>query len=249
MSVPLVLCYHGVSDSWPSGLSVGPRQLEQQLRSLLRRGYRPADADRAVAGRGRLIHVTFDDAYRSVAAALPVLELLGVPATVFACASFADDGREPDVRELAYEVRSYPGELLTMDWDRLRDLAERGVEIGSHTFTHARLPDVPDGQLDAELRDSRERIADELRRPCRFLSYPYGEQDARVRAAAERAGYDAAFALPGKRTFADRYAIPRVGVYRADRGVRFLVKTSLNGRLVLRHERATFVWRPPVEEP
>ena len=84
MGRPLVLCYHAVSDEWDHLLAVRPRAFERQLTSLLRRGYRPVGASEALAGQGRLLHVTFDDAYRNIAAALEILERLGVPATVFA---------------------------------------------------------------------------------------------------------------------------------------------------------------------
>src|SRR5439155_16875106 len=48
MTTPLVLCYHGISDSWPNAMAVGPAQLERQLLLLLHRGYTPATFTRAV---------------------------------------------------------------------------------------------------------------------------------------------------------------------------------------------------------
>jgi len=171
-------------------------------------------AAEAVSRTASSFHVTFDDAFRSVARALPLLEGLGVPATVFACSGYADDGRPLEVPELAEDIRSYPDALATMGWDSLRDLAGRGLEIGSHTVSHPHLPRLDDAELRRELEESRARIADELRRPCRFLAYPFGDDDARVRAAAEAAGYEAAFALPGPDDRIDRFAVPRVGVYR-----------------------------------
>jgi peptidoglycan/xylan/chitin deacetylase (PgdA/CDA1 family) len=154
---PLVLCYHAVSDSWAHLLAVTPRAFERQIRSIRFRGYRPVTAAEAVSG-GRVFHVTFDDAYKSVMNAVPTLERLGVPATVFACASFADDGRPLAVPELAAEADVRPDALATMDWERLRDLADRNVEIGSHTLTHPHLTQLSDAELDRELRESRERI-------------------------------------------------------------------------------------------
>jgi len=207
---PLVLCYHAVSDRWDDALAVTPARFERQLR-VLRAGRRPGTAAEAVAGR-RVLHVTFDDAYASVAAVLPVLERLGLRATVFACSGYGD-GRPLEVPELA-GARFDADAMRTLTWDELRAVAERGVEIGSHTVTHAHLARLDDGGLERELRESKERLEDELRRPVPHLAYPYGEQDARVRAAARRAGYDAAFGLPG--VAGDRFAVPRVGVYRRD---------------------------------
>jgi peptidoglycan/xylan/chitin deacetylase (PgdA/CDA1 family) len=231
---PLVLCYHAVSDSWPDRLAVGPGMLERQLRSLLRRRYRPASVFSVVGGSGKLLHVTFDDAYRSVANALPVLERLRVPATIFACPGFADDGRALDVPELAMEAAKYPDELATMNWDQLESLVERGVEVGSHTVTHAHLTHLSDAELTRELRESRERLEARLARPCRYLAYPYGEEDARVRASARAAGYAAAFGLPGNEEPVDCYSVPRVGVWRTDNVVRFTVKTMTAGRRLAR---------------
>ncbi len=119
-----------------------------------------------------------------------------------------------------------PDEFATLRWDDLRELAERGVEIGSHTISHPHLPRLGDAELTRELGESRARIEDELGSPCRYLAYPYGEQDARVRAAARRAGYDAAFAVPGRRSPVDPWALPRVDLYWRDRGLRARIKLS-----------------------
>ena len=227
---PLVLCYHAISTTWPHALAVAPEAFGAHLRFALARGYRPATAAEILSGRGRRVHVTFDDAYRTVARVLPLLERLGVPATVFACTGYAAGGRPLDVRELADEVRSYPDDLATMDWNELRSLGERGVEVGSHTVTHPHLTALADAELDRELRESREQLADELGRPCRFLAYPYGDDDDRVHAAARRAGYDAAFALPGRVRPINLHALPRVGVYRRDSVVRLSLKTSALAR-------------------
>jgi peptidoglycan/xylan/chitin deacetylase (PgdA/CDA1 family) len=228
---PLVLCYHAVSSSWPHALAVTAPALERQLRSLLARRYRPVGAADAIAGHGRLLHVTFDDAFRSVAAVLPMLERLRVRVTVFACPQYADEGLPLAVPELVGEVAEYPGDLATMDWEALRALAERGVEIGSHTLTHPHLTEVSASELQCELRDSRDRLEAELGRRCRFLAYPYGEHDARTRAAVRAAGYEAAFALPGDPMGADRFALPRVGVFRRDGLVRLTIQTAVPIRL------------------
>src|SRR5712692_9710509 len=111
---PLVLCYHAVSDGWPHRLSVPLADLERQLGSLLAHGYRPASAHDVFAGRGKLLHVTFDDAFVSVRNALPALERLGVRATVFVCSGFAAGGRPLRIPELAGEADERPDELRTM---------------------------------------------------------------------------------------------------------------------------------------
>ena len=223
---PLVLCYHSVSDGWEHALAVTPPAFERQLRSLLRRGYRPLAADGLRAGGRRGLHVTFDDAYRSVLAAVPTLHRLGLFATVFVSTGFAETGRPLDVPELAAEAAAHPDELATMTWDEVRAISGDGVEIGSHTVSHAHLTRLSDSELDAELRDSRRRVEDELGRPCRFFAFPYGEHDERVQGAVRRAGYEAAFALSAGADRDNVHALPRTDLYRRDTLLRATLKTS-----------------------
>lgn len=223
---PLVLCYHSVSDDWAHQLAVTRRSFERQLTSILRRGFSPIPAESLLDGARRAVHVTFDDAFREVLDIVPFLEKHGMHATVFAVTSFADSGRPFDVPELTEQAAANPQQLATMTWSDLGELAARGFEIGSHTATHPHLTTLTDGELDRELADSRVRIEDELKHPCRFLAYPYGEHDARVQAAAQRAGYQAAFALWAGADRANRYALPRIDLYRRDSIVRATLKTS-----------------------
>src|SRR5215210_3808504 len=92
----LILCYHAVSRTWPADLSVTPEQLERQLGRLVARGYRGATFTEALARpvRGKVLAVTFDDAYRSVLErAFPILSDLRLPATVFVPTDFAGTER------------------------------------------------------------------------------------------------------------------------------------------------------------
>lgn len=223
----LVLCYHSVSDEWEHPLAVSPRAFERQLSSLLRRRFRPVEASQLLGGPRRTLHVTFDDAYADIEEALRVLERLGIPASVFVATSFADEGRPLDVPELAEQAAANPERLATMTWDGLRDATERGVTIGSHTVSHAHLTSLSDSELARELAESRARIEDELGHPCTLFAYPYGEHDRRVQAAVRRAGYEAAFALSTGASRRNRFALPRIDLYRKDHLLRATLKASV----------------------
>ena len=220
---PLVLCYHAVSDTWHQRLSVPAAALEEQLRHLIGRGWRPVGAVEAGTSTGKLLHVTFDDAFTSVRNALPALERTGAKATVFACTGYADDGRALAVPELDGAPAA---ELETMTWDELRGLADRGIEVSSHTVSHPHLPRLSDDELAAELRDSKQRLEDELGRPCRVLAYPFGDCDDRVRAAARNAGYEVAFGLPGDASGRDPFDVFRVGVWNGDSPRKVAIKAN-----------------------
>ncbi len=226
-----VLCYHAVSGDWDDPLSVAPRTLARQVGAARRLGWQPTTLAGVVGGRRRALHVTFDDAFRSVLAALPVLEGLGVPGTVFACTDFA--GRTLDLPQLRSVAPEHRHELATLSWDELREAAERGLEVGSHTRRHFDLRGLSDDALQDELATSREQIESELGRRCRFLAYPYGQFDRRVQLAAERAGYDAAVGLVGVGNLGGRFGIPRVDASPDDGPVRIGFKSSRAWPLVL----------------
>jgi peptidoglycan/xylan/chitin deacetylase (PgdA/CDA1 family) len=198
----------------------------RQLAKLVRL-YRPASAEQVVFEGVPGLHVTFDEAFRSIANALPTLRDLGVPATAFVCSDYGQEGKPLQVSELADELRAHPDELATMTWDELRELGEDGIEIGSHTVSHSHLTRLDDAELRRELVDSRERVEDEIGRPCRFLAYPFGEEDARIRAATRDAGYLAAFALRTDHAPVDPFSFPRLGIWRNDRLLRAAAKVAL----------------------
>ena len=223
---PIVLCYHATASGWDHHISVSPDAVDRQIRLLLARRYRPVGAADLLAGRGRIFHVTFDDAFRSVLDALVVLEHHGVRGTVFACAALADGGRPFPIVTRPGDRSVAEADLRTLTWDELRGVVERGHEVGSHTVSHPHLTRISDRELARELGESRQRLESELARRCRFLAYPYGDQDGRVRAAAREAGYEAAFALPGTSRPYDPFGIPRLGIWRKDGLLRFLLKTS-----------------------
>jgi peptidoglycan/xylan/chitin deacetylase (PgdA/CDA1 family) len=113
-----------------------------------------------------------------------------------------------------------------MSRDQLRELASDGWEIGAHTRTHACLPDVSDDDLATELAGSKADCERELGVRCRTVAYPFGAADARVRAAAQSAGFEAAAGLSSDLAQSSRFYWPRVGVYHDDTPILFRLKVS-----------------------
>jgi peptidoglycan/xylan/chitin deacetylase (PgdA/CDA1 family) len=241
----LVLCYHAVSDRWPAPLSVTPEALEEQLELLVERGYRGATFEAAVSSPppGKTVVVTFDDAFRSVfELAAPILGRLGLPGSLYVV---TDHPGRPE-RPMSWDGierwlgTEHESELRPMSWDQAGQLADAGWEVGSHTLSHPHLTRVADdAELERQLEASRAELEERLGRPCRSLAYPYGDHDARVVAAAGRAGYEAASTLPGRFPGTPQpLSWPRVGVYHGDDLRRFRFKASRP----LRALRATPLW-------
>jgi peptidoglycan/xylan/chitin deacetylase (PgdA/CDA1 family) len=229
-----VLCYHALHHDDGSQsvdqYSVSLREFRRQIRFLARwfRFVSLNEVVELVRGDGlvpqRAILVTFDDCYAGIADALPTLQKYGVPAAAFAVSSLLGETN-------AWDPPSFPRRPL-LDGAGLHHLADGGVAIGSHTRTHPMLNQLTPADLAGELAGSAADLA-ELGLPTpEALAYPYGEQDATVRTATAAAGYRAAFtvepgqAVPG----GDPYAIPRIEIYGAETGWRFLRKVIAAGR-------------------
>jgi peptidoglycan/xylan/chitin deacetylase (PgdA/CDA1 family) len=200
----MVLAYHGVGP--PHGddarLLITLDRLESQIRFLQKRGYRFGTAEELADGGepGPGIAVlTFDDGFRTwLTDVAPLLRRLGVRGTFYVSTGLFGGQH--------WRAAGDPGRLLTEA--EAGELAQAGMELGSHTVTHPDLRFVDGGELAFELAESKAAVERITGHPCRTLAYPYGLHDERVESAAAEAGYDLAFAwLPGPwRPF----AVPRI---------------------------------------
>ena len=229
---PLVLCYHAVSDTWDDPLATTVADFEQQLQTLVARGYRGATGAEVVRrpSERRLLHVTFDDAFQSVENAVPILERFELPATIFVCSNLADSGQPLRVAELEGVTSLEDRATLTWKWFRSRGGAGL-IEAGSHAVSHPHLTRLSDAELREELQASKAAIEDALKRPCELFAYPYGEHDARVREAVREAGYAAAFSAPGHSLRFDRFDVPRTAFWRNESPARVRAKARFSVRV------------------
>jgi peptidoglycan/xylan/chitin deacetylase (PgdA/CDA1 family) len=184
----------------------------------------------------RTFAVTFDDAFASVIEhALPILSVLGLPATVFAPTAFMGARRPLDWDGIDHWAGTkYADELTSMDWGDLGELAERGWEIGTHTRTHPRLTQLDEAELTHELEASRFECERQLGKPCPSIAYPYGAVDERVAAAARSAGYLTGACSSSNLRARGPHLWPRIGVYRSDAPWRFGLKLNSGTRLARR---------------
>jgi peptidoglycan/xylan/chitin deacetylase (PgdA/CDA1 family) len=234
------LCYHSVADEGPPFLSVPVATFERHLRIVERLGYRAGGRRElaAIAAGARPRHplafLTFDDGFADNAEAVAsLLTQRGWTAQVFVLPPAVDRGGPLDWPEVRRRRAAHPRILRSLDWRSVETMAAAGIEFGSHTNTHRRLPELGDEELRQELLDSRRRIAARLG-SCDSLAYPFGDWDARVADAARDAGYRFAFTLPsGAQLAATALSIPRVPIDHRDDDRRFAFKLSPLGRALL----------------
>jgi peptidoglycan/xylan/chitin deacetylase (PgdA/CDA1 family) len=72
---------------------------------------------------------------------------------------------------------------------QLRELANAGFEIGSHSVSHAFLTDIAATQLRSELADSKHHLEDLLGRAVKHFSCPGGRWNRAVETTARELGY------------------------------------------------------------
>jgi peptidoglycan/xylan/chitin deacetylase (PgdA/CDA1 family) len=238
--MPLVLMYHSVEpyQADPYLVTVSPSRFGQQMRWLARRGLRGVSmremlaARAAGAGKG-LVGLTFDDGYGDFTRhALPVLRRHGFGATVFVIVGRlgGDNAWDPEG----------PRKRL-MDAGEVRDLAQAGIEIGSHGLRHVRLPAARD-TLAEEVGGSRRILQDITGQPVGGFCYPYGDLDAAAVAQVRDMGYDYGCAIWAS-AYTGRHALPRTYIGEADTAARLWAKATRH-RLTWPHRRSPGLAHP-----
>lgn len=98
-----------------------------------------------------------------------------------------------------------------MTWAQIRALADAGHEIGSHSLSHALLPQLQDDAITREVEASKAAIEEAIDRPVATFCYPNGDCDERTVRAVERAGYTCAVTTRWgvNERGADRYRLKR----------------------------------------
>lgn len=211
-----ILAYHDVDPEFRLG-SLNPtlRQFEAQMKYLRDSGYTTVSLGEIAAGLApeRAVALTFDDAYEGVRQyALPVLLRSGFRATVFVVSGFVGRRSLWDLN-----LRWLGGRH--MGWDGVRGLARAGIEIGSHTVSHPNLVRLNASKLRVELVDSKRQLEDALGRAVDALSYPFGQYNDEIKAAALEAGYRLACGIRPRRGDppGDVFALKRICVRSIDR--------------------------------
>jgi peptidoglycan/xylan/chitin deacetylase (PgdA/CDA1 family) len=114
--------------------------------------------------------------------------------------------------------------LLTAQ--ELREVSERGAEVGSHTMTHRKLPDLDPAAVNQELGESRRILGEIVGEAVEGFSYPYGGTSEKVLEAVHRAGYDYACAWNELDSWR-RHHVPRIPVFEKDDPLRFAAKIRI----------------------
>lgn len=216
------LMYHKIDRPTPDvkikGAFTSPQKFEKQICYLKRKGVRFATVSKMIEhyhehGRfpERTVSLTFDDGWKdNYINAFPIIKKHNVCATIFIVPSVL--GTTTDLITADGEG---PREHMTAD--NVREMAEAGVEFGSHTMHHKLLHKATDAEVEYEIRESKNAITDVSKNDCRVFAYPAGfVTDVAARVAAD-AGYIAALTtVYGSDDGSDLFRLNRTEILRRD---------------------------------
>lgn len=231
-----ILAYHRVTDLHARPLAVSCATFRSHLQCLSSRRcasvtLRGLYADYIQPRRlpkGKLAVVTFDDGYRdNKINAWPMLQEFGFQATLFATVGYV--GRETLFPWDQEKIADPQAQDYCMGWEELAQLDGQGMEIASHTMTHAFLSHIEPGQALSEMVQAKEVLTGRLGKPVLSVCYPAGQQNAAVLDLANQAGYKVGVVTQPRnapRVPVTNLSLPRVGLYYRDSGLRFRLKMS-----------------------
>jgi peptidoglycan/xylan/chitin deacetylase (PgdA/CDA1 family) len=243
MSALPILCYHNVAtapkDARFKLLYVSPESFERQLWTLRRLGLRGVCTSEGTArlrdatARGCVV-LTFDDGYAdTLVTAAPLIRRYGFSATCYVVSGALGTYNSWDA-EYLQETKPL------MSREQIDEWLAAGMEVGSHSCSHARLHALPRDAALSEIAESRAALRKMLGVPVEHFAYPFGHFTAETVELVRRAGYvSAVTVLPGvARASDDPLLLPRILVNGQRPLWRFLLQVAAPYERLWRRQRA-----------
>lgn len=181
-----ILFYHRVADTHPNRWTISRSDFARHL-DWLQKHFDIVDLAEAQR-RVRMSHceqptvsITFDDGYAENADfAIPELVRRKLTATYFVSTDFVRSGASFP-HDLEAGTALAPNTIA-----QLREFAEQGIEIGSHTRTHTDLGKVHEvGRIEDEILRSVDDLEHWLGRAVRYFAFPFGQTHNITQAAVD----------------------------------------------------------------
>ncbi len=228
-SIP-ILTYHHTEQAPPKGFAmrslwVSPSSFATQMQWLARLGYTGLAMSELMPylygeKKGKVVGITLDDGYQSnLLHALPILKNLGFSATCYVVSGKLGQHNE-------WDEALGMAQAALMGVEEMRTWVDAGMEVGSHTCSHADLNQLSLAEAGHELLQSKSDLENLLQKPVTQFCYPYGHFSPEHESLVSQSGYVAATTTHrGRACATDRMtALPRVPVVRSTYSLQFLLK-------------------------
>ena len=228
-SIP-ILTYHHTEQAPPKGFAlrslwVSPSSFATQMQWLARLGYTGLGMSELMPylrgeKKGKVVGITLDDGYQSnLLHALPILKNMGFSATCYVVSGKLGQHN-------AWDEALGMAQAALMGVEEMRTWVDAGMEVGSHTCSHADLNQISLAEARQELLQSKSDLENLLQKPVTQFCYPYGHFSPEHESLVSQSGYVAATTTHrGRACTTDRMtALPRVPVVRSTYSPQFLLK-------------------------
>lgn len=230
MKIP-ILMYHQIDEPPPRGtalrgLIVAPSSFAWQMRMLRILGYKGLsmrDLEPYLKGEkhDRVVGITFDDGYQNnLVNALPTLKANGFTATCYGVSSMVGGSNAWDKGKVAQKP------LMTQqDWQAWHGA---GMDIGSHTQTHANLKELSNDAARQQITKSKDELQQMVGTEVRHFCYPYGWFNSEHEEMVRAAGYITATSTRRGRVQVGEnpYSLNRILVARATNPLQYFLKVA-----------------------
>lgn len=113
------------------------------------------------------------------------------------CLNLNSEARSAFIKKLENSLsvelaRTPNNQYAALTWEQLKEMANEGLDIGSHTLSHPILANISDKQIDEELKESKSKIENKLKIAVTGICYPNGMRSdisKYVLVSAQRSGY------------------------------------------------------------
>ncbi len=194
------LVYHRFGDERYPSTNTSIKIFEEQLKYLVKNGFRTYTVSDLVNNAHdtlKKVFITVDDGFKSFYNnGWPLLKKYNCKATLF-------------INTESVGWSDY------LSWEQLKELAEAGIEIGSHSHKHSYFLNKPDSLLEEEFKKdldiSEKLFKNGLGFVPKVYAYPYGEYNKKMAYILKQRGYILSFAQNSGvwSSKSHLYAIPR----------------------------------------
>jgi len=133
------------------------------------------------------IIITLDDGYENFYHyAYPILKKYQIPATIFLVTGYVN------TKKTFWWDNNCVKQRSILSWSQIKEMAKNGINFGSHTINHYNLTTLSDKDIEEELRVSKEKIEQELKKPVTGFCYPFGKKEhynQKIKELVIKAGY------------------------------------------------------------
>lgn len=178
-----ILNYHRVSDNDDNPQTVTVADFDSQMKFLVDNGYSVISPDDLLDAwendknlPGNPVIITFDDGHEDIYKnVFPILQKYNIRATVFI-------------------VTNHMGMKDYLTWDQARALQNGGfIDIESHTMSYKDLTTLKGEKLWNEIYGSKQAIEWALKKPAKFIAYPYGKYTVEAEETSKEVYFRAGF--------------------------------------------------------